>query len=210
MNDIIGEALRTLIAGDESLGGSKVDGNYTWPMLAMGRMYRCGKIDYCSMEELHNPATIMNLRMGDDPHEHKTVTYLQIAAANNVEKYDTKDPEVRTWLTDVLNSIATMDTPARWPIIIHCRSGRDRTGVVVACLLTLLGVPDALIRAEFAMSRAAPLPLIELSLQGWQNAGGLTAYFRRKVDLTKVRNNLLMNIAPSAAVPTTTTTLAPR
>jgi protein-tyrosine phosphatase len=38
------------------------------------------------------------------------------------------------------------------PTLIHCVAGRDRTGIVVACLLDLLDVPDATIAADYALS----------------------------------------------------------
>lgn len=38
------------------------------------------------------------------------------------------------------------------PTLIHCVAGRDRTGIVVACLLDLVDVPDAAIAADYALS----------------------------------------------------------
>lgn len=38
------------------------------------------------------------------------------------------------------------------PTLIHCVAGRDRTGIVVACLLDLVDVPDATIAADYALS----------------------------------------------------------
>ncbi len=38
------------------------------------------------------------------------------------------------------------------PTLIHCVAGRDRTGIVVACLLDLLDVPDQTIAADYALS----------------------------------------------------------
>jgi hypothetical protein len=38
------------------------------------------------------------------------------------------------------------------PTLIHCVSGRDRTGIVVACVLDFLGVPDESIAADYALS----------------------------------------------------------
>lgn len=41
------------------------------------------------------------------------------------------------------------------PAIVHCTAGKDRTGVVVAVLLSLLGVPDDTVVADYARSAAA-------------------------------------------------------
>lgn len=38
------------------------------------------------------------------------------------------------------------------PALIHCVAGRDRTGIVVACVLDLIDVPDATIGADYALS----------------------------------------------------------
>jgi protein-tyrosine phosphatase len=40
------------------------------------------------------------------------------------------------------------------PAVVHCVAGKDRTGTVVAVLLALLGVPDADIAADYALSEA--------------------------------------------------------
>jgi protein-tyrosine phosphatase len=42
------------------------------------------------------------------------------------------------------------------PLLVHCSAGKDRTGFVVAMLLTALDVPDDLIRADYLASRAWP------------------------------------------------------
>ncbi len=41
---------------------------------------------------------------------------------------------------------------AAGPTVVHCASGRDRTGIVVALLLSLLGVPEQDILDDYAMS----------------------------------------------------------
>lgn len=38
------------------------------------------------------------------------------------------------------------------PLVFHCAAGKDRTGVVAALTLSLLGVPDADIAADYALS----------------------------------------------------------
>ena len=44
-------------------------------------------------------------------------------------------------------------------VLLHCHAGKDRTGMVVALLLALIGVPDDLIAADYAMS-ALNLPAL--------------------------------------------------
>jgi protein-tyrosine phosphatase len=38
------------------------------------------------------------------------------------------------------------------PALVHCSAGKDRTGVVVALVLAVLGVPDEVIAADYALS----------------------------------------------------------
>lgn len=44
--------------------------------------------------------------------------------------------------------------PGALPAVIHCTAGRDRTGVVAALLLAVLGVADAEIARDYALSGA--------------------------------------------------------
>jgi protein-tyrosine phosphatase len=38
------------------------------------------------------------------------------------------------------------------PAVYHCTSGKDRTGIITALILELLGVPDATIAADYALT----------------------------------------------------------
>ena len=44
------------------------------------------------------------------------------------------------------------------PTLIHCVAGRDRTGIVVAAVLDLLGVPEETIAADYALSSVVDGP----------------------------------------------------
>jgi protein tyrosine/serine phosphatase len=48
-------------------------------------------------------------------------------------------------------------------VLVHCQSGRDRTGMIVASLLALVGVPASSIAADYARSRECLQPLYD----GW-------------------------------------------
>jgi protein-tyrosine phosphatase len=56
--------------------------------------------------------------------------------------------------------IATL-AAASGPAVFHCAAGKDRTGVISAVLLSLLGVRDELIVADYAASRDALDAIVE-------------------------------------------------
>lgn len=45
-------------------------------------------------------------------------------------------------------------------VVVHCHAGKDRTGIVVALLLAVVGVPDAFIADDYALTAANIEPLI--------------------------------------------------
>jgi protein-tyrosine phosphatase len=42
--------------------------------------------------------------------------------------------------------------PGGLPALVHCAAGKDRTGIVIALMLAVLGVPDELIGADYSLS----------------------------------------------------------
>lgn len=66
----------------------------------------------------------------------------------------------------VIDTLAATDAPA----VYHCAAGKDRTGVVSAILLGLLGVPDEIIVADYAATQENLDAIIErlMSTKGYQ------------------------------------------
>ncbi len=54
-------------------------------------------------------------------------------------------------------------------VLVHCHVGKDRTGIVVALLLVLAGVPVETIVADYALSAGYLQPLFEASKQADSN-----------------------------------------
>ena len=74
-----------------------------------------------------------------------------------------------------------------YPVLIHCTSGKDRTGIVVAALLLVLGVPEELIIEEYLLSDGeVRARWIEQAIKG---IGEPDIYFGR-TDLGRVRRNV--------------------
>jgi protein-tyrosine phosphatase len=63
--------------------------------------------------------------------------------------------------------VAMMRAVANAPpggVLIHCLAGKDRTGIAVALLLALVGVDDAQIAADYALSEAGLAPELDAAL----------------------------------------------
>jgi protein-tyrosine phosphatase len=45
-----------------------------------------------------------------------------------------------------------LSNPSDAPLLIHCTAGKDRTGITIALLLEILGVPDDVIIADYTLS----------------------------------------------------------
>jgi protein-tyrosine phosphatase len=51
-------------------------------------------------------------------------------------------------------AIRELCAPAALPALVHCAAGQDRTGIVIALMLAVLGVPDEVIGADYSLSSA--------------------------------------------------------
>ncbi|MEV4343330.1 tyrosine-protein phosphatase [Actinoplanes sp. NPDC049596] len=65
----------------------------------------------------------------------------------------------------LLESLRLIADPAAAPVIVHCMAGKDRTGTVCALTLSLLGVSDADITADYALTTTAMARLTEYLLK---------------------------------------------
>ena len=157
------------------------------PLLPEGRFLRGGRLDrVVAPEEIGAPGTILNLRLGDDPPARRFgADYRQVPVASGVDRYDAGCREVRRWLNAVLVCIA--DDVTRFPLFVHCTSGKDRTGMVVATTLLALGIPRAVILAEYRRSAGALEPAaLERALDVIEGRAG----YLRRVDRDALRAKL--------------------
>jgi protein-tyrosine phosphatase len=64
--------------------------------------------------------------------------------------------EYRYMIDECGDSIGTavraLCAPGALPALVHCAAGQDRTGIVIALVLAVLGVPDELIGADYSLS----------------------------------------------------------
>ena len=95
--------------------------------------------------------------------EGKSINYLHIPTENNNDVYGTSNKEVYAWVAQVITAI---QKEGATPILVHCRSGKDRTGVIIATLLKYLGVPDDVIVAEYLLNERTKEEYIRTALAG--------------------------------------------
>lgn len=148
------------------------------------RVYRGGTIKAITNPAvIGSPKTILCLQKGAD-HALHGVTNFHFPISNDYEKYNTELPEVRAWLREI---VMTVEKGIEFPLYIHCLSGRDRTGVVVAALLKICGVKDEHIIEEYHLSLGTETRKhISTTLKGFADIG---SYFTA-IDLDAVRRQL--------------------
>jgi protein-tyrosine phosphatase len=61
--------------------------------------------------------------------------------------------------SQILAALEVLATPEALPAVFHCTAGKDRTGVLSAIVLSLLGVDEPTVVADYALSGAAMLRL---------------------------------------------------
>lgn len=150
-----------------------------------GKLFRGGSIDYVkNHNEIQNAKTIINLRNSIDDVLFQA-EYCHFPMSNKIEKYDTSQKEVQIWLNQIIKIFE--DPELKFPVFVHCLSGKDRTGIVIAAILSIIGVKKEIIIEEYLLSEGeVQEKWIEQALNGMQD---LNAYFNR-VNLVEVRRNL--------------------
>lgn len=75
------------------------------------------------------------------------------------------------------NLFTLLARPGAFPALVHCKVGKDRTGVVIALLLDVAGVPAGTIAADYALSRPYLAPLLPELRQEARQLGYDMAYY---------------------------------
>jgi len=156
-------------------------------VMAEDKLLRGGKVEFVEdLSEIGFPSTIINLRRGDDIRQFP-VKYHHFPISNEYEIYNTSSMAVRLWLNDVIRVFT--DGVIHYPVLVHCTSGKDRTGVVVASILKIIGIPHEAIIEEYLLSEGDDIgrDWIEQALAGIGDPGD---YFSRAGDLQEVITHL--------------------
>ncbi len=107
--------------------------------------------------------------------EHLGITHLHLPVLGETWKPAELDPDAEAGevlgqlYVDMLDvgapalagALRTLADPASVPAVFHCAAGKDRTGVLAALVLGLLGVDDETIVGDYALTASAMAELVE-------------------------------------------------
>lgn len=89
--------------------------------------------------------------------EHRDWAETRYDPAQSLPRYlaDRYADLARTGTAGVAEAVGLIADSANAPVVVHCIAGKDRTGIVCALTLAVLGVADADITADYALSGEA-------------------------------------------------------
>lgn len=106
---------------------------------------------------LHDPVRILNLPML--PQSGVNQAQIDAGAADNLVDDYLRQIDVNA--ESVVAALRLISDPANRPVFVHCTAGKDRTGIVIAMLLSLLGVEDEVIVADYHVTTKNMAPVLE-------------------------------------------------
>ncbi len=156
-------------------------------LLPENTILRGGSTDYIdSPNEIGNPKTIINLRKGTDSNTF-SLNYLHFPIANKYEKYHTDQKEVQIWLNTILQAFES--DQIEFPVFIHCLSGKDRTGIVIAAILLILGIEEELIIKEYLLSEGeVSIERIRTAISGMKSKANYFNRINQEKIIEKIKN----------------------
>ena len=105
----------------------------------------------------HDPARVVNLPML--PQSGVTPEQIEAGAADNLVDDYLRQLEANA--SPIVEALRLIADPGNRPVLVHCTAGKDRTGVVVALLLDILGVPHETIVADYHETSGNIGPILE-------------------------------------------------
>jgi protein-tyrosine phosphatase len=136
--------------------------------------------------------TVVDLRSGQeveqsrfnvDAHPVTFHHYPFIEALPNAEGFERAPGFLGTQYTEMLDdatpqiigALSALAAPDACPAVFHCTAGKDRTGLLSALVLSLLGVPEETVIADYALSGAAMVRLRAKLIEKYPDGKGFIA-----------------------------------
>ncbi|MFE3505844.1 tyrosine-protein phosphatase [Kitasatospora sp. NPDC059160] len=121
-----------------------IDLRYDWEIAAKGRVPDVDGLDFRNHSIEHRPYDQAAIDPDLDPWRYLADRFAEVAEDGVKE------------IRQTLDAITDADAP----VVFHCMSGKDRTGLIAALVLTLLGVSEDDIAADFALTELATPHLV--------------------------------------------------
>ena len=122
-----------------------IDLRYPWEIAAKGRVPHTDGLVYHNLSIEHRPYDQASLDPGIEPERYLADRYAEVAIDGAKE---------------IRQALEVIATDGSAPLVFHCASGKDRTGLLAALVLGLLGVAEDDIVADFALTELATDRLI--------------------------------------------------
>ncbi|MCY0955550.1 tyrosine-protein phosphatase [Streptomyces sp. H27-H5] len=117
-----------------------IDLRYPWEADAKGRVPEPHRFTYANLSIEHRPYDQAEIDPDIDPWRHLADRFAEVTE-DGVE--------------EIRQAIELIADAEPGPTVFHCTSGKDRTGLIAAFVLTLLDVPEEEILADFARTELA-------------------------------------------------------
>ncbi|MFF1463105.1 tyrosine-protein phosphatase [Streptomyces sp. NPDC058330] len=121
-----------------------IDLRYPWEVSAKGRVPEHERLTYLNLSIEHRPYDQAAIDPAVDPWRYLADRFAEVAEDGVKE------------IRQVLETVAAADAP----LLFHCASGKDRTGLVAALVLSLLGADEDEIARDFALTELATERLV--------------------------------------------------
>lgn len=116
-----------------------IDLRYPWEIEAKGQVPEAERFRYVNLSIEHRPYDQAEIDPELDPWRYLADRFAEVTEDGAAE------------IRQVIEEVAQ----APGPVVFHCTSGKDRTGLIGAFVLTLLGVERADVLADFALTELA-------------------------------------------------------
>ncbi|MEU9039509.1 tyrosine-protein phosphatase [Streptomyces sp. NPDC048352] len=116
-----------------------IDLRYPWEIDAKGRIPEPERFTYANLSIEHRPYDQAEIDPGLDPWRYLADRFAEVAEDG----------------VDEIRRAVELIADGPGPAVFHCTSGKDRTGLIAALVLTLLDVPEEEILADFALTELA-------------------------------------------------------
>ncbi|MFF7456786.1 tyrosine-protein phosphatase [Kitasatospora sp. NPDC008115] len=124
--------------------GTVIDLRYPWEIERRGRIPELDGVAYHNLSIEHRPYDQAEIDPELDPWRYLADRFAEVAEDGAAE----------------IRAVLELIAGAERPVVFHCAAGKDRTGLIAALVLTLLGVGEDDVAADFALTELVTARLV--------------------------------------------------